>query len=59
MKETELLIKTLPTEKSSRPDSFIGEFCQMFIRINTSLSQTLPKTEERTLCDLLPEANLP
>ena len=66
--EIEYVIKTLPTNKSTGPDGFIGEFYQTyileFIHILVKLFQkveegTLPKTFYKATITLIPKPKRP
>ena len=57
--EIEYVIKTLPTNKSPRPDGFTGKFYQTYKEEFTPiLPKVFQKTEESTLSKILYDATI-
>ena len=57
-REVELVIKNLPTKKSSGPDGFLGEFCHTLKELNPILEVSQNVEEEETLPKSFYEANI-
>ena len=65
--EIETMIKNLPTNKSPGPDSFTGEFCQIFtgeltpilpkLFQNIAVGVTLPNSFYESIITLIPKPN--